>query len=196
VPRSPLNSAQMPAKANSGRSSLSVNQTTSVFLVTGSSPARTPRSCGPGPSTGSLPSASPASVRQTHAAVSANRSSASEPDNHFVVIRLWREGRPISANGKHPELSGWGPSCSCLQPCCSATEAATAMMYKRWTTADDELIKAFVARGASIVRAASALKRKQAAVRIRARKLGYPFPTINAARKKRAASADSLWRLY
>src|SRR6266566_3273904 len=33
VPRSPLNSVQMPAKANSGRSSLSPNHTTSFFLV-------------------------------------------------------------------------------------------------------------------------------------------------------------------
>src|ERR1700686_1505504 len=35
VPRSPLNSVQMPAKANNGRSSLSANQTTSFFLVSG-----------------------------------------------------------------------------------------------------------------------------------------------------------------
>src|ERR1700730_3575156 len=35
VPRSPLNSVQMPAKANSGRSSLRANQTTSFFLVSG-----------------------------------------------------------------------------------------------------------------------------------------------------------------
>ena len=35
VPRSPLNSVQMPAKADSGRSSLSANQTTSFFLVSG-----------------------------------------------------------------------------------------------------------------------------------------------------------------
>src|SRR6202040_2762914 len=35
VPRSPLNTVQTPAKANSGRSSLSANQTTSFFLVSG-----------------------------------------------------------------------------------------------------------------------------------------------------------------
>src|SRR6266436_10385402 len=35
VPRSPLNSVQSPPKANSGRSSLSANQTTSFFLVSG-----------------------------------------------------------------------------------------------------------------------------------------------------------------
>src|ERR1700741_3233521 len=33
VPRSPLNSTQMPAKANSGRPSLRAKQTTSFFLV-------------------------------------------------------------------------------------------------------------------------------------------------------------------
>jgi hypothetical protein len=35
VPRSPLNSVQIPANANSGRSSLIANQTTSFFLVSG-----------------------------------------------------------------------------------------------------------------------------------------------------------------
>src|SRR5580704_15293751 len=35
MPRSPLNSVQMPAKANSGRSSLSANQTTSFLPVAG-----------------------------------------------------------------------------------------------------------------------------------------------------------------
>src|ERR1700693_5780574 len=35
VPLSPLNSVQMPANANNGRSSLSANQTTSFFLVSG-----------------------------------------------------------------------------------------------------------------------------------------------------------------
>src|ERR1700692_780308 len=35
VPRSPLNSVQMPAKAASGRSSFSANQTTSFFFVSG-----------------------------------------------------------------------------------------------------------------------------------------------------------------
>src|SRR3954453_1995560 len=35
VPRSPLNSVQMPANANSGRSSLSANHSTSFFFVSG-----------------------------------------------------------------------------------------------------------------------------------------------------------------
>jgi hypothetical protein len=34
-PRSPLNSVQIPTNANGGRSSLSANQTTSFFLVSG-----------------------------------------------------------------------------------------------------------------------------------------------------------------
>src|SRR6476659_4824860 len=35
VPRSPLHSVQMPANANSGRSSFNANQTTSFFFVSG-----------------------------------------------------------------------------------------------------------------------------------------------------------------
>src|ERR1700681_1428040 len=35
VPRSPRNSVQIPAKANSGRSSFRANHTTSFFLVSG-----------------------------------------------------------------------------------------------------------------------------------------------------------------
>src|SRR6516225_9446823 len=35
MPRSPLKVVQMPAKANSGRSALSANHTTSFFLVSG-----------------------------------------------------------------------------------------------------------------------------------------------------------------
>src|SRR5260370_1448473 len=35
VPRSPLNSVQIPPKANSGRSSFKANQTTSFFFVSG-----------------------------------------------------------------------------------------------------------------------------------------------------------------
>src|SRR5881396_3010675 len=38
VPRSPLKIVHTPAKANSGRSSLSENQTTSFFLVSGLGP--------------------------------------------------------------------------------------------------------------------------------------------------------------
>jgi hypothetical protein len=63
---------------------------------------------------------------------------------------------------------------------------ALRSMYRPCTPDDNQRIKAFVDQGASIVRAAAAFKRNQIAVRIRARKLGCPFPTINAARKKSA----------
>jgi hypothetical protein len=49
VPRSPLNSVQIPAKANNGRLSFKANQTTSFFLAQGLAPAHIPRSCSPAP---------------------------------------------------------------------------------------------------------------------------------------------------
>src|SRR6266567_9219364 len=50
MPRSPLNSVQMPAKANRGRSSLRANQTTSFFLVSGvGSSAYSAKLIGPAP---------------------------------------------------------------------------------------------------------------------------------------------------
>jgi hypothetical protein len=44
VPRSPLNSVQIPANAQSGRSSSSANQTTSFFFVAGFGSGAIPRS--------------------------------------------------------------------------------------------------------------------------------------------------------
>jgi hypothetical protein len=62
---------------------------------------------------------------------------------------------------------------------------------KKWTPEDDERIRIFVAQGASLIRAVAALKRKRPSVAERARKLGCPFPTLVAARKKWAGkSAD------
>ena len=60
---------------------------------------------------------------------------------------------------------------------------------RKWTPEDDERIRHFVAQGASVMRAAAALKRKHHSVAERARKLGCPFQTIAAARKKRATAA-------
>jgi GcrA cell cycle regulator len=57
------------------------------------------------------------------------------------------------------------------------------LLARPWTAEEDEQLKAFVARGASIIRAAAALKRKKGSIRERARKLGCPFPTLAAARK-------------
>jgi hypothetical protein len=50
----------MPANANNGRSSLSVNHTRSFFLVSGSARVRIPRSCSPGSRSGFPASTSPA----------------------------------------------------------------------------------------------------------------------------------------
>jgi orotate phosphoribosyltransferase len=57
-----------------------------------------------------------------------------------------------------------------------------------------ERLKALVASGASVVRAAAALKRKMHSVRDHARKLGTPFLTISAARKKLADEPSNLRR--
>jgi GcrA cell cycle regulator len=67
-------------------------------------------------------------------------------------------------------------------------------LLKRWTPEEDDRIRAFVAEGASVVRAAAALKRKQHSVAEHARKLGCPFPTLAVARKKRAGMSDDFWR--
>ena len=61
-----------------------------------------------------------------------------------------------------------------------------------WTEAEDERLKAFVAQGASVVRTAAALKRKIVSVRMRARALGCPFPTLRAARQKWADTSDNV----
>jgi hypothetical protein len=55
---------------------------------------------------------------------------------------------------------------------------------KPWTAEDDERLKALAVQGASIIRAAGALNRKINSVRDRARKLGCPFATLAAERKR------------
>jgi hypothetical protein len=65
-----------------------------------------------------------------------------------------------------------------------------------WTEADNERLKAFVAQGVSIVRAAGAFNRSLMSVRNQARKLGTPFPQMRAIRKKLAGDASSSWRQY
>jgi hypothetical protein len=67
-------------------------------------------------------------------------------------------------------------------------------IVQRWTPQDDERLKALSAEGASIVKAAAALKRRQSIVRDRANKLGCPFPTLKAAREKWAGTPNNLWR--
>jgi GcrA cell cycle regulator len=60
-----------------------------------------------------------------------------------------------------------------------------------WTLQDDERLKAFAAQGASAIRAAAALWRRQATVRSRAKKLGCPFPPLRAARLRWANSPNN-----
>jgi GcrA cell cycle regulator len=68
------------------------------------------------------------------------------------------------------------------------------LLARPWTAEEEEQLKAFVARGASIIRAAAAFKRKKQSVRERARKLGCPFPALATARKKWADTPNNLWR--
>jgi hypothetical protein len=53
-----------------------------------------------------------------------------------------------------------------------------------WTEWDNERLKAFVEKGASVFRAAAALRRKSHSVREQARRLGTPFPSIRDLRRK------------
>jgi hypothetical protein len=53
-----------------------------------------------------------------------------------------------------------------------------------WTAEENERLKAMVARGDTPTRAAAAFRRTMLSVRIQARKLGTPFPTIRAFRRK------------
>lgn len=65
-----------------------------------------------------------------------------------------------------------------------------------WTDADDDLIREFVKQGVPVLRAAAALKRPTGAVRLRARKIGSPFPTVREARKKFANDPESSWKFH
>jgi GcrA cell cycle regulator len=62
------------------------------------------------------------------------------------------------------------------------------------TAEDEERLKALVAQGASVVRAAAALRRREVAGRERARKLGREFLPVRAARKKWADKSNDEWR--
>ena len=61
-----------------------------------------------------------------------------------------------------------------------------------WTKEEDERLRALVAQGASVVKAAAALKRKIVSVGMRARALGCPFPTLRVARQKWADTSDNV----
>jgi GcrA cell cycle regulator len=68
------------------------------------------------------------------------------------------------------------------------------LLKTRWTNEDIERLKAMIASGASVVRVAAAFDRTIPIIRSQARKLGMPFPSIHAARKKYAPSGT--WRHY
>ena len=53
-----------------------------------------------------------------------------------------------------------------------------------WTDEQDEQLRQLRAQGASLLRAASAVKRSMFAVRVRARKLGLEFPGARATKRK------------
>jgi hypothetical protein len=53
-----------------------------------------------------------------------------------------------------------------------------------WTEVEGERLKALVADGKSLVRAATVFKRSMKNVRTQARKLGTPFPSIRGYKKR------------
>ena len=65
-----------------------------------------------------------------------------------------------------------------------------------WTDEENERLKALVAQGVSIIRAAAKFKRTIISVRIQARKIGSPFPPMKEFRKKFAEVPASFWRRY
>ena len=65
-----------------------------------------------------------------------------------------------------------------------------------WTEEENQRLRALVAEGVSIVRAAAVFNRKMVAVRNQARRLGTPFPRMNESRKKFEITASSSWRFY
>jgi hypothetical protein len=55
--------------------------------------------------------------------------------------------------------------------------------YLPWTKEDDERLRAFVAQGASVIRAAAALSRTTINVRAHAREVGCAFPSLRVDRQ-------------
>lgn len=80
--------------------------------------------------------------------------------------------------------------------CNSVLQDHMAVKKKEWTAEENERLKAFVAKGVSIIKVAAALKRTTNSIRTQARKLGTPFPTMADYRKKFRDSPVSSWRRY
>lgn len=60
-----------------------------------------------------------------------------------------------------------------------------------WTPEDNERLKEMVAKGVPVLRAAVIFKCSMDGVRVQARKLGTPFPSVREARKKYADKSQS-----
>jgi hypothetical protein len=66
------------------------------------------------------------------------------------------------------------------------TEITGIAMLSRnlpWKKEDDERLRAFVAQGASVIRASAALRRATIDVRTHAREVGCPFPSLRVERQ-------------
>jgi hypothetical protein len=57
-------------------------------------------------------------------------------------------------------------------------------IHDTWTDEERERVKAFATNGASVLRAAAALKRSMKSVRVEARRLGTPFPSTRGYRER------------
>jgi GcrA cell cycle regulator len=97
-----------------------------------------------------------------------------EPCRQFIILRSLSDASPYLA----------------LAPAISHVIDIMLSRNRPWTEEDNERLKAFVAKGASMIKVAAALRRTTISVRNRARSLGCPFPTLRAARPKWADAPD------
>jgi hypothetical protein len=72
--------------------------------------------------------------------------------------------------------------------------SAVSLRKTPWTDEENERLRQLATSGASIFRAAAALKRKTSSIRTQARKIGCPFPTIKEIRLKSSHSPDGQQR--
>ena len=68
-------------------------------------------------------------------------------------------------------------------------------LKSRWTEEDNACLSEFVAQDVSIIRAAAALHRNIASVRLQARKLGTPFPPMRVFRRRFTDTPSNSLRL-